>query len=146
MLLRGCHELSQTHNTLPLLLFHVGTKWHGRLEPGPQSGKTQNPERTSKCGVGVQVIVPSVFPLREEDEAKNRCIKKSTSGSVAGAVMRVLVYDKWTYFILSVSGRNGIHLPRRGKGIFGSGLAAVVRWALNRRTWQVGSKVAIAAK
>lgn len=118
--------MSQTHNIVPLLLFHVGTNYMAGWNLGHNQGRLRTLRGQVK-GVDVQVIFPSVLPLGEKDEAKNRCIKKSTSGSVAGAVMRVLVYDKWTYFILSVSGRNGIHLSRGGKGTFGSGLAAVVR-------------------
>lgn len=82
--------------------------------------------------IGVQVIFPSVLPLGEKDEAKNRCIMQ-INFCLCGWYSHegFGFYDNWTFFNdLRVSGRNGIHLSRRGKEVSRKRLATVVRWTL----------------
>ena len=115
-----------------LLLFHVGmndtTSWNlGRIKEDYKALGVQ------VKSIGAQVIFSSILPVRGKGAARNRC-RMQINFWLRGWCHRegFGFYDNGTFFDdYSLLGRDGIHLSRRGKGIFGSRLANLVRWALN---------------
>ena len=69
---------------------------------------------------------PPFYQLEEEDQLEIGALWISTLGFVAG------FYDNGTFFDdYNLLEKNGTHLSRRGKGIFGNRLANLVCRALN---------------
>ena len=137
-------QLIKSTDHYPLLFFHVGMNdtaiWNlGRIRQDYKALVVQ------AKSIGAQVIFSSILPVRGKGAARNRPIMQINFW-LCGWCRREGFgsYDNRTFFDdYSLLGRDGIHLSRRGKGIFGSRLANLVRWALNRRTWGMGSKVAM---
>jgi len=75
---------------------------------------------------------PPFYQLQEGDQLETGALWVSTLGFVAGAAVRVLGFMTETFFNdHNLLERDGTHLPRGGKGIFGSRLASLVWRALN---------------
>ena len=116
----------------PLLLFHVGTS----------DTASRNPRRIKEDykalgvqvkSIGAQVIFCPILPVGGKCTARNRCIMQINFWLRGWCCREGFgFYDNETFFDdYSLLGRDGIHLSRRGKGIFGSRLANLVRQALN---------------
>jgi len=76
---------------------------------------------------------PAFYHLEEGDQLETDALRVSTPGSVAGVTMRVLVF--MTMRLCSIDYNllesDGIHLSRKGKGIFGNREANLVWRSLN---------------
>lgn len=79
---------------------------------------------------GARVTFLSILPDGGKGAAGNRCIMRISPGCVAGTTMRILACDNGTFFADYIGG-DGIYLSRRGKGIFSSRVANLVKRALN---------------
>ncbi|XP_040977090.1 uncharacterized protein LOC121232754 [Aquila chrysaetos chrysaetos] len=77
--------------------------------------------------IGAQVIFSSILPVRGKGLARNRCIMQINFWLRGWCRCEGFgFYDNGTFFDdYSLLGRDGIHLSRRGKGIFGSSLAGL---------------------
>ena len=125
-------QLVKSTDYYPLQLFHVGTS----------DTASRNPRRIKEDykalgvqvkSIGAQVIFSSILPVRGKGAARNRRIMQINFWLHGWCRHEGFgFYDNGTFFDdYSLLGRDGIHLSRRGKGIFGSRLANLVRRALN---------------
>ncbi|GAB0204056.1 hypothetical protein GRJ2_002871200 [Grus japonensis] len=81
--------------------------------------------------IGAQVIFSSILPVRGKGAARNRHIMHINSWLRSWCHHEGFgFYDNGTFFDYNLLERDGIHLSRRGKGIFGSRLANLVKQAL----------------
>lgn len=134
VLLRGCHNFSRAQTTL-------------QCDMNDQQRQNLNKIREDYIAQGVQeknidvqVIFSSVLSVRGKGEA------------TIGSIMHIDFwlhgwfcseglgdYDNRIFFDeYSLLERNGIHLSRRVKGIFGSRLTSSVRWALKLKNLRDG--------
>ena len=83
--------------------------------------------------IGAQVIFSSILPVRGKGAARNRCVMYINSWLHGWCHREGFgFYDNGVFFNdNNMLGRDGIHLSKRGKGIFSSRLANLVRRALN---------------
>ncbi|GAB0210389.1 hypothetical protein GRJ2_003504700 [Grus japonensis] len=125
-------QLVKSTDYYPLLLFHVGTNDAasqnlGRIKEDYKALGVQ------VKNIGAQAIFSSILPVGGKGAARNRHIIHINSW------LRVWChregfgfYDNGTFYDdYNLLERDGIHLSRRGKGIFGSRLANLVKRALN---------------
>lgn len=115
-----------------LLLFHVGTnvttRWNlGRINENYKALRVQAKSN------GAQVILSSILPVRGKRAIRNRFILQINFWLCGWCHHECFgPYDHRKFFnCYSLSGKNGNHLSRRGKEIFGSRVATFMRWALN---------------
>jgi len=127
-------QLVKSTDYCPLLLFHVGTNdtashlWNvGRIK---EDFKALGMKAKS---FGTQVIISSILPVGGRGSARNRHIMGINSW-LHGWCCRedFAFYDNGTFFNdYNLLERDGTHLSRRGKGIFGSRLPNLLWRALN---------------
>ena len=115
-----------------LLLFHIGmndteSQNLGKIKEDFQALGVQ------VKNVGAQVIFSSILPVRGKGVSINRRIMHINSWLRGWCRHEGFgFYDSKAFFEdYNMLGRDGIHLSRRGKGIFSNRLANLVRWALN---------------
>jgi len=126
----------------PLLFFHVGTNDTANRNLSRIKEDFKALGVKAKC-FGAQVIFSSILPVGGRGSARNRCIMGSSSW-LHGWCRRECFgfYVNGTFFNdYNLLERDGTHLSRRDKGIFGNKLANLVWRALNCRTRGVGGKV-----
>lgn len=111
-----------------LLLFHVGmndiTNWSlGKLKDRHKALGVQ------AWSTGAQVMFSFILLVREKDAARNRCIMQISYRLCGWCLHEGFgFYDNGRFFgDYSLLERDGIHLSRRDKGIFGSRQASFVR-------------------
>ena len=125
-------QLVKSTDYYPLLLFHVGTNDTASRNLGriKEDYKALGVQAKS---IGAQVIFSSILPVRGKGVARNRHIMQINFWLCGWCCREGFgFYDNGTFFNdYSLLGRDGIHLSRRGKGIFGSRLPNLVRRALN---------------
>ena len=124
-------QLVKSTDYCPLLLLHVGTNDTASRNLGriKEDYKALGVQAKS---IGAQVIFSSILPVRGKGAARNRRIMQINFWLHGWCCREGFgFYDNGTFFNdYSLLGRDGIHLPRRGKGNFGSSLANLVRRAL----------------
>lgn len=125
-------KLVKSTDYYPLLLSHVSrndtTNWKlGRIKEYYRALVVR------VKSIGAQVIFSSILPVTGKGAARNRRIMEINFW-LRGCCHHegLSFYDNGTFFDdYSLLGRHGIHLSRRGNGIFDSRLANLVRPALN---------------
>jgi len=125
------HLFKSTDN-YPLLLFHVGTNDTtsqnlGRIK---EDFKALGVKANS---TGAQVIFCSILPVGGRGSARNRCIMSINSWLRGWCRCEVFgFYDNGTFFKdYNLLERDGTHLSRKGKRIFGNRPVTLVWRALN---------------
>lgn len=118
------------------LLFHVGTNDTtsqnlGRIKEDDKALEVQ------VRSIGVHIIFSSILLVRRKDAARNKHIMQINCWLRIWCCCEGFVfYDNGTFFDYSLLGRDGIHLSRRGKEIFYSKLANLLRQTLNWQLWR----------
>ena len=124
-------QLVKSTDYYPLLLSHVDTNdtARGNLGRIKEDFKALGMQAKS---IGAQVIF-SILPAGRMGAARNRCIMNINSWLRGWCCHEgFCFYDKGMFFNdNNLLGRDGNHLSRRGKGIFGSRLINMVWRALN---------------
>ena len=126
---RGCHNLSRAQTTI---------HWYRDTNDtsGQNLGRIKEDYKALRVqveSIGVQVIFASILPVRGKGAARNRRLMQINFWLHGWCHCEGFgFYDNKIFFDdNSLLGRDGIHLSRRGNGIFDSRLANLVRRALN---------------
>ncbi|GAB0205522.1 hypothetical protein GRJ2_003017800 [Grus japonensis] len=126
-------QLVKSTDYYPLLLFHVGmndtaSRNLGRIKEDYKALGVQDKN------IGAQVLFSSILPVGGKGAARNRSIMHINSWLCGWCRHKGFgFYNNRTFFDdYNLLGRDGIHLSGRGKAIFGSRLANLVR------SWRTG--------
>uniref|UniRef100_A0A8C8RI01 C2H2-type domain-containing protein n=1 Tax=Pelusios castaneus TaxID=367368 RepID=A0A8C8RI01_9SAUR len=128
----GLSRIIRPSDYYPMLLIHVGTNDTARGDPLQIKGDYRALGARVK-EFGAQVVFSSILPVKGRGPSRDRCILE------VNAWLRRWCYQEGFGFLdhgmlfqeEGLLGRDGLHLSRKGKSIFGSRLANLVRRALN---------------
>uniref|UniRef100_A0A8C3IF96 SGNH hydrolase-type esterase domain-containing protein n=1 Tax=Chrysemys picta bellii TaxID=8478 RepID=A0A8C3IF96_CHRPI len=124
-------RIIQPSDYYPMLLIHVGTNDIARCD----TERIKSDYRALGVRVkefGAQVVFSSILPVKSRGLGRNRCIMEENAWLRRWCRQESFGFlDHGMLFEEGLLGKDGVHLSRRGKTLFGHRLANLVMRALN---------------